>query len=431
MSNESNKIIVVDDNKSDLQKLSEAFYKNGLGCKSLEFDAMYSEPLKGIRIAFFDVNLCNSTNEIERNSKLCQALRDYIAKDNGAYVLVFWTSDISWVNSFTDYVKDRDENDIPVPYYIESIDKNEVLSSEEKLKERLEKILELPSVKLAFEYENIIAESIHNTISNIIGTIPFSGWANTKEFEENCKRVFSAIAFQHEGKNAMTNPDKAIKEALIPICMSSFIEREDSFWSEYLNLTGNRRSHSFPDGYNVSKLNNIFNLDLKVDNRNIKKTDRGALCIIQKKDAEQHFVDFKYEEWLKKTIPLESKDNNLIQNIKDDSKLVCVEFSSACDYSWNKARIEKYLLGVLIPSEYSKSISQNKPDYCLNLSECCFFLEEKDQFFCFNLNYAFTLTKEKESLIGDPICQLKKELMDMIGNRYANHISRIGITSFR
>ena len=46
-----------------------------------------------------------------------------------------------------------------------------------------------------------------------------------------------------------------------------------------------------------------------------------------------------------------------------------------------------------------------------------------------NFNYVISeFSKNKK--FGNPLFIFKKEIMDMIGNRYANHISRIGITSF-
>jgi len=49
-----------------------------------------------------------------------------------------------------------------------------------------------------------------------------------------------------------------------------------------------------------------------------------------------------------------------------------------------------------------------------------------------NMNYSFTVVSLfKDEWIGKPLFCFKKELMDMIGNKYANHISRIGITTFR
>lgn len=432
MLSESNKIIIVDDTKEHLDKLSAAFHNIGLGCKSLEYDALYSDPLKGIRIAFFDVNLCNSTNDTERNSKLCQALRDYIALDNGAYILFFWTSDTKWIDSFLAYINERNEENISVPYYIGTINKEDVLNSPERLKEELHNIFELPSVKLAFEYENIIAESIHNTISNIIGTVPFSGWAKTNEFEQNCKKVFSSIAVQHYGKNAKDYPDKAIKEALIPICMSSFVDNNDDFWKKYLKVNSSSR---FPQGYQVSKLNNIFNLDISND---VKRINRGAFCVLRRSDTEK-LLSFDFSQLLLCTLPLSDdndkeyaeKSEEIKEHYTKDSVLICVEFSSACDYTWNKARTNKYLLGVMVPSKYAKYLSRNKPDFCLSLNDVCFHINNNEYFLCFNLNYTFTISEENNVIIEKIIGQFRKEFMDMIGNRYANHISRIGITSFR
>jgi hypothetical protein len=45
-----------------------------------------------------------------------------------------------------------------------------------------------------------------------------------------------------------------------------------------------------------------------------------------------------------------------------------------------------------------------------------------------NLNYVFS--DSEITFLGEPLFILKKELIDLIGNRYANHVSRIGITSF-
>ena len=46
-----------------------------------------------------------------------------------------------------------------------------------------------------------------------------------------------------------------------------------------------------------------------------------------------------------------------------------------------------------------------------------------------NLNYSF-IEPQNASFLEPPLFILRKEIMDMIGNKYANHVSRIGITSF-
>lgn len=57
-----------------------------------------------------------------------------------------------------------------------------------------------------------------------------------------------------------------------------------------------------------------------------------------------------------------------------------------------------------------------------------FYYKDKEHSLYLNLNYVFS--NSDLEFIGEPRFILKKELVDMIGNRYANHVSRIGITSF-
>jgi len=61
-----------------------------------------------------------------------------------------------------------------------------------------------------------------------------------------------------------------------------------------------------------------------------------------------------------------------------------------------------------------------------------FEIDGSEKIIAFNLNFSYTIcNSEISQVIGDPIFCFKKEMMDMIGNQYANHISRIGITTFR
>ena len=54
---------------------------------------------------------------------------------------------------------------------------------------------------------------------------------------------------------------------------------------------------------------------------------------------------------------------------------------------------------------------------------------DKPLFIAFDFNYV--LVDYEPSIIESMLFGFKKEMMDMIGNQYANHISRIGITSFK
>lgn len=60
------------------------------------------------------------------------------------------------------------------------------------------------------------------------------------------------------------------------------------------------------------------------------------------------------------------------------------------------------------------------------------FFENKVCSMLLHFNYLFAEEKDSLSkLLGTPLFRLKNEVMNMIGDRHARHISRIGITSFR
>ena len=446
MFQESNRIILVDDNKEDLKSLSQVFYNKGIGCKAFEYDSDFPTPLMGVRIAFFDVNLNSGLNEKQMFSTLIDALNLYIHRDNDPYILVFWTSDTSLVPKFKVFVNRIDEGRPAKPYYVTNIDKTEITNGT-NYEVIINRLFSNQSVKVLFEYEELMDKSIHKTVTDIIATIPSSEqWGDTTGFEENLNKVFASIAIQTSGfKHAKNNPDKAIKEALIPIYAHYFMNESGNSWKDTLSqlaMSKKQDEISFPDEYNIAKLNNIFHLE---DSSNLNKKSRGAICPVSSEcsvacgkekpcDVFENIFGVSFIDWFNKTLPGISKE------LRKQSQLICVEISSACDFSQNKCRTNNYLLGILAPYQVVAVIEENKKqqdpnkqlgDYSLLIKEP-FWINKQEKVFCFNLNFTFTLQQNNQDrYLGEPLFGFKKEMMDMIGNRYANHVSRIGITNFR
>ena len=128
-----NRIIIVDDDKSELDNLTRAFLSTGIGCRPFEYEIDYSTPLNGVRLAFFDVNLTpisvNSSGvsddeliELNRQvfNDLATAINQYIGKENGPYGLIFWTKNEKVISAFTKYMQDIDRGfaDTASPFYI-------------------------------------------------------------------------------------------------------------------------------------------------------------------------------------------------------------------------------------------------------------------------------------------------------------------------
>ncbi|MBI3520682.1 MAG: hypothetical protein HY062_15185 [Bacteroidetes bacterium] len=452
-----NRIIAIDDNEAHLIQLGKEFLNCGLGCRTIKYDSFQPEALKNVRIAFFDINLFNKNldlNQLEFNYENDPTLRDVfndlsiaiqntISIDNGPFALIFWTSNTILIDNFIKYVNDRQLN-LPKPVIIGGINKenfnNGVDNNGLSLKDSIFSILNHTATNLLFDFEEKSFSVTSEIISQICNLIPNnSTWGSYDDFNSNFDAVFSKIAIHSLGpQHAKDYPDKAIYEALSPIIANSLINKATgNNWKEKLNKLANSTKEnpaSYPAGFETSKLNSIFHVDESLP---IDYTKRGAvfeyLFTPTNTNRFEYFKHLKFqsEELFYKFfrfangVSTEEKEQLILQ-----SKFVVIEISASCDYSQNKHRNNKYVLGLLTPP-----IEDSKINYA-HISEAVFYkdlpiISVKGQNWkaWINFNYSISDFELNENIIA-PIFCFKKEIMDMIGNRYANHVSRIGITSF-
>lgn len=334
---ESNRIVMIDDNLDDLALLSQVFIDNGIGCKTFQYDAFYNQPLKGIRFLFLDINLNGAQSDQDRNSVVRDALIHYLHADNGPFVLIFWTNNIDWIDNFKDFINRSIDDEIKNrnPFFLTYIDKNDFYDRADDLKDKVKSIFENPIVSALFDFEEIMSTSIHKAMSQIIDIIPKGvQWGDNETFDTNAQKVFSSIAIQTLGyKNAKENPDVAIKEAMVPIFNHAFMNDSELLWKNVLqNLQESTRQSdiSFPDDFNVAKLNLIFHMS----NNNVSRDTRGAICpvLLDLADNGEFFNKFgyNYSEWFSYSFPNVTPEERIL------SQLICVEFSAACDHSQRK-----------------------------------------------------------------------------------------------
>ena len=178
----------------------------------------------------------------------------------------------------------------------------------------------------------------------------------------------------------------------------------------------------------AAKLNTIFHLDYSA-----KEPDaRGSVRKIVMNDVGndelfKSIVGYNINDWI---------NGVLLKNTKYQGKtkeLIAVEISAACDYSNMKKRTHQYLLGIIVP----KTIQQQVVSPLLG--EAFFdlpfgFMYDDEECHMF-LHFNYLISEEENSavfkLLGKRLFSLKNEVMNMIGERHARHIARIGINSFR
>lgn len=444
------KIIIVDDQKQELDLLASTFWKEGVACKAIQYEQAYNQPLKGIRVAFFDVNLTSKSStsadsyDYTKDSslrdifhELATALRQYIAIDNGPYLLVFWTKNECLIDNFKVFVDERKSDyELPTPIGISCIPKEQFLDTNQiKLYDRVCKIVEESSVHLLYDLEKKCTQAITNTINDIHEIIVDEG--NSWQQPNNNLKVKFTDAFIEIAKSTIgskhvkDNLSDGIVAGLNPMInfhMEQFAANET--WNDLFNISNKKlKQNDLIDHKTKHKLNSVFHINTKSN-----KCERGAVYALDNSNISNYVEN--YEDWVTKLIAVKSTldecDRKKISEIINKSQLIAVELSPACDYSQKKDRLLKFMLGIKI-SEIDESLldKEKVPAYSF-FPKIIFSQKHEDNVFqlIFNFNYTISLPKQEDN-IGTLLFSMKKEYMDMLTTKYANHISRIGITEFR
>jgi hypothetical protein len=448
----SNNIIIVDDQQKELDLLSQAFLDKGIGCRPLLYDNSYFEPLSNIRIAFFDLNIGEkkvddsgkTPEEVEKLNSgvyndLALAINQYIDKQNGPFALIFWTKNKKIIDGFIKYIQnpERGFSDTPFPILINCIDKDEFITntSIDNLSEKLLEILNLEEIKFLFNFEKQASEAAEKTINKLYKVIPKDkNWGENTILFDSLGKILSKIAASTLGfEHSKENPNKAVFEGLLPILNNEILTSESEVdWKKILiplYAANNFKEVISPDDLIQRKVNSIFHLENNVGEKDV----RGNVVLLDKTNSEilnsLNINDINV--WFNKLIPFRNDKKNLKRSVRNNSRLIAIELSAACDFSNRKERINKYAIGFITPCINLKEDidHERRIESSYHLGGCDFNLEEEDFQIWLNLNFVFG-AKSDDPRLGESLFIMKKEIMDMLGNKYASHVSRIGITSF-
>lgn len=431
MLEENNNIIIVDDNQEHIDRLSRVFCNNGIGCRTFLYDQfnMPSKPLENVKLAFFDICLATTGNDNEQFAILCDALKSYVSCSNKGFVLVFWTSKMDMISDFVGYVNEREKGDIPKPIAVKCIDKIDFLEREKDPVKSLSELFEDKLIKCLFSFDTELKKASDNSLNEVLKLIDFpDAWGKNEKYVANIKDVFGLIAVETFGrKRGKKEPDLAIKEAFGPLLLHNLCYYKSYVWQDFFDGKDIAKIKDFPNSEIVAKLNTIFHLDFSSIDEEARGSVRGILR--NNSDTEELFlsqVGYKTSEWVDKIL-LKGKAYN-----GEIDEIIAIEISAACDYSNAKSRTHQYLLGIILQDDVYNSLDKNNLGDAIYELPLCFMYNEHICHMLIHFNYL--LTEESKTifkLLGKRLFSLKNEVMNMIGDRHARHISRIGITSFR
>lgn len=431
MLEENNNIIIVDDDPKDVERIANVFLNYGIGCRTFVYDSLdvIDKPLENVKLAFFDICLLTSGNDTEQFAILCDALKSYVSCNNKAFVLVFWTSKPEMIESLKEYINDREKNSVPKPIVIKCIDKHKFIEKQSALMQTLSDLMSDPIVRCLFSFESELKNAANQSLYDVLKFIEFpDSWGANEQYINNIKEVFAKIATETFGaQRGRQNPDLAIKEAFAPLFHHYLCNNDDKVWKDLFEDMKIDKVKEFPDTTIVAKLNTLFH----VDTSEKENDSRGSVRCIEREDrgyAESFKSQIGYtpNEWLHSILFKNAKING------DALEIVDLEYSAACDYSNGKKRTHRYMFGAIIPVEVAAQLEKVNLGDAICYVPFKFMYEEKECILLLHFNYS--INEEGTcpvKLLGDRLFSLKSEVMNWICDRHANHISRIGITSFR
>lgn len=430
MLEENNSIIIVDDVPDDVDRITNIFNEHGIGCRGFVYDSvdLIDEPLKNVKLAFFDICLSTTGNDIEQFTILCEAIKSYVSCENRDFVLAFWTSKPQMIEDLKKYINEREILDMPKPIAIKAIDKHQFIGHADRLQQTLSDLMEDPIVRCLYSFESELKSAANQSLRDVLQLIEFpDAWGDSALYIENIKQVFAKVAIETFGKlRGSKTPDLAIKEAFAPLFTHYLCQNNSSVWADLFGEQDIAEIKNFPNDTIVAQLNSLFHVDLSANEVN----SRGSIRKIEREDESfnnifKDQIGYAPNDWISSVL---LNGNNIEDKVIE---MIALEYSAACDYSNAKERTHRYMLGAIISEENIRKKIKNK------LSNAVFMLPFKfmyrGQVCTILLHFNFSINEEESSpnkILGERLFSLKSEVMNMICDSHANHISRIGITCF-
>lgn len=430
MLRDNNSIIVVDDNEDDLKAIANVFNMHGIGCKTIECDGfnLLQNPLQGVKLAFFDINFTDAGDETAILSALRKVLVSVVSKDNGPFVLVFWTTNPQLVANFKTFInRDNSYRELPKPIFIATLDKSSFIAQPEQLTDAIDRIYSSDLVKCLFAFNEELQEASNDCMSNITSLINVDElWGECTLFEKRFKEIFSKISIETLGmNNGRQNPDMSIKESLVPLFVYNLCNNNSTVWRNYLKLE--QVDEDTLKGIDIKDIAPSLNTYYHIDLNTSDPFERGVVRFVNAESDEfKNRIGFEKETWVR------TRFLNGKYTPQKEYDIVALEFSAACDYANNKHRLHKFMMGILCKEEDATHIKKKR--IAENVYDLGFTFIYNSERYGLILDLNSTFNEEDTEifkLLGDSLFKLKHEIMNVITVRHANHESRLGFSCFK
>lgn len=453
----NSRIVIVDDSLDDVKKLLTFFDREGVPYNYYqppELKNLPRKPLKDIRVLFLDFDFGVSGQSPVKNkiSVLMGIFKKLLAKDNGPYILVAWTTFNTGTGDLITPFKEAIMADpsLPRPVIIFDMDKSVVMNDLKKIEQNIKKAFNGSNVfELLLRWGNHADKAISHLLNNLLDISTKRLPAGLTSFDGYATELNKAMQFHvHKFATSLLGAEnlKANKDLLIAGQMP-FI----NFFQDLIESSIKEDGHDFrnlekstyqfsrpplPAPYTVkekAELNSIFLLSSKPESfaqpGNIYMADPVFRILT---DNGRHPL-------INQVVP---KNSDLIQDFIQSpngqhrqwflrrAKKILMEITPECDFAQNNWKAARLVLGVLMP--YVDTMGA--PNSFLKKSDKVtpsLPVVYKNQVYLMTFHNIYQYSLGIKALTGaKPILRARKDLLVDIQHWFASHISRPGKTEF-
>ena len=416
----SGRVVVIDDLFDEAKPLIETFGRKSI--PYLYYDGssvnLPDNPPEGIRFVFLDIELSGmeGLDDKTKASGLTARLLKIISKNNGPYVIVFWTKHKEIIEQVIDNCKAK--SIAPVVWLdmekTECIDNNDGTYDIQKITDSLqEKLLGVGAFHLYVEWENIVNNSTKLFISEFSSFVPYGeNWSNeTSELFYNLYKTYVE-------KNEIEDSKERIKCACY-LMNRSFLDTLEILTCNDLSIPDNFK---LTGGHISEDTKAKLNTSLFIDNNPISPPSTGCVFINE---------DEKTQKALNKHL---FKNDNY----PEESVLCIVIITPECDIAQNKAVkvsdaeekefiLHRVVYGLLYPiKDDFKAEKQKLHDRGKDSQYIIGPLWYKERRYLLIVHLSIISFFPEYDLPEKVEFSLKRDLLFDLQSKAANHVNRLG-----
>jgi len=449
-------IVLIDDNKEDLDMLQDSFTRIGYPCFPIHYQGNEPDNESGIdhvkldvikpRIVITDLNLQELQNlEAKQLAGPIAGVLEKLPLD-GPFILYFWSRNAGTVTPVMDVIFERYKS-IPHPIHWGVLDKTQFKSSQQDLMESINTITKESQIFDALcGWEGRVSTAAQKTTDSLFNLARAEAPENIDDFRdkttEKLQSMLAVIGNETLGKeNAKEEPEIAIELGLAPVLhdhiQSMYEHIDSSVWRDVASGIGKKIK---ADSDVKPHLNSFYHVEELEEGA--VNTKRGSWVEFEPaylknpenaKKINKHFgrkiKTLINEEFLNCKVG----DSDERAKAHAATKLGFLELSAECDQAQRKTKLHRYFLSAMIPVEYEEHTifreggrTQHSGVYRLpNIK-----VSGEEYIIKITFMYQVGAIPDFNKWLGKPIFRLKDQILSDISFNAFQHAARPGIIRF-